>query len=159
MVLNRAGGRCVRNYTPKMSRKRENHHDDDIFQGELLGVNSRREPSLWSWRAAGRHNAVFDRAHGMTDYYMWTGFWNCFRKSSSLCEKYLLSCTFACSGPGVSLMIKILAEMESSDDLRSELCRLILSGSVWVKSYDRTNIAKCSRKKFRTKQTLRRVLL
>ena len=24
----------------------ENHHGDNIFQGELLGVNSRREPSL-----------------------------------------------------------------------------------------------------------------
>ena len=44
-----------------------NHHDRNILEGELLGVISRREPSLWSWRAAGRHNAVFGRAHCMTD--------------------------------------------------------------------------------------------
>ena len=41
-----------------------------------------------------------------------------------------LLCTFAFHGPGVALIIKIVAEIESSDDLRSELCRLVLSGSV-----------------------------
>ena len=56
-------------------------------------------------------------------------------------KKYML-CTFALHGPGVPLIIKIVAEMESSDDLRSELCCLFLSGVVWVKSYDSSKFVK-----------------
>ena len=57
----------MRNYTPKMSRKRENHHDDDILEAQPKWFISLRKPSLQSWRAAGCHNAVLGRAHGMTD--------------------------------------------------------------------------------------------
>ena len=44
-------------------------------------------------------------------------------------------CTFASDGSGVPLIIKNIAEMESSDDLRSELCTTFLSGMDYVKSY------------------------
>ena len=67
MVLNRAGGRCVWNYTPKMSRKRENHHDDDILEAQPKRFISLRKPSLQSWRTVGRPNAVFTRVHSMSD--------------------------------------------------------------------------------------------
>ena len=44
--------------------------------------------------------------------------------------KNCLSCTFASGGPGVPLITKTLAEMDFSDDLRSELRRLFPSESV-----------------------------
>ena len=43
-------------------------------------------------------------------------------------EKILRLCTFAFHGPGVPLIIKIVAELESSDNLRSELYTPFLSG-------------------------------
>ena len=57
----------MRNYTPKMGRKRENHHDDDILEAQPKRFISLRKPSLQSWRAAERQNAVFGRVHGMRD--------------------------------------------------------------------------------------------
>ena len=50
-------------------------------------------------------------------------------------EKNYQTCTFASDGPGVPLNPERIAEMETSDDLRSELCCCFLSESAWVKSY------------------------
>ena len=51
----------------KFYRTSVNHQEQPNLEAQLLKVNSRREPSLCSWRAAGRHNAVLGRGHGMTD--------------------------------------------------------------------------------------------
>ena len=57
-------------------------------------------------------------------------------------KKIKQRCTFASDGPGVPLIIKTIAEMESSDDLRSELCTTFLSGMDYVKSYGSSKFAK-----------------
>ena len=50
MVLNQAGGRWVPNNTPKMNRKRENHHVDDISEAELPTPKSLEERYVWVQR-------------------------------------------------------------------------------------------------------------
>ena len=59
-------------------------------------------------------------------------------------KKKFLLCTFAFHGPGVPPIIKIIAEMESSDDLRSELYTTFLSGMDYVKSYGSSKLRKSS---------------
>ena len=47
-------------------------------------------------------------------------------------------------GPGVPPTAKTTAEMESSGDLRSELCTTFLSGMDYVKSYHASKLGKSS---------------
>ena len=45
----------------------ENHHGDMPFKSLLPDRSGRKVTLVGSWRAAGRHNAVLGRAHGMAD--------------------------------------------------------------------------------------------
>ena len=53
MVLNRAGGRCVWIHTPKMNRRREDPHVDDISEAELPTPKSLEERYVWVQRSVG----------------------------------------------------------------------------------------------------------